>query len=411
MAVGYDADVIVIGGGPAGITAAIRARWVKRYKAVVCSTLIIENAALGGLAAWQGCHFTGPGWKIPRTDIESLLTGDLKDLHIPVHAGRVVRVATQGALKRVYTAGGKVFTSLAVIMATGIKVLTNEKSYYGKGLEITSMGYEYMVEHLRALLAKKWNPRLIVVGSPKLHNIIPLIRDLNRKPGGAGSDVLFVIEGGSANDAEPDIISGWVERYIGKDVVQGMILQMGTGQKEILCGGVLLDFNSYEMVPQTRVDLALGLPGNDFIPVDANMRTSVPGVLAAGDVTAGGYNSFSRAVSQGIAAGLSVYEDVFFMKFGQKPPLFAYRPSDFQLHADYQELPDIGDHMRPYALGKPDEILKALQPGNMNVIDYLNGQETVETIGQAMKIPLPSLKEKLLVLAEKKLITFHIEVS
>ncbi|MCJ7773456.1 MAG: hypothetical protein MUP22_10030, partial [Desulfobacterales bacterium] len=140
-------------------------------------------------------------------------------------------------------------------------------------------------------------------------------------------------------------------------------------------------------------------------------RTVVPGILAAGDVTAGGYNSFSRAISQGIAAGLSVYEDVFFKKFGQKPPLFAYRPSDFELKADFQELPSIDDHMRPYALSPADEIQKALKPGDMDMIDYLNGQEDIGTIGQVLKMPLSSLKEKLLTLAEKKLITFHIEVS
>lgn len=406
---GYDADVIIIGGGPAGMSAAIRARWVKRYKAIVCSTLVIENATVGGLASWQGCNFTGPGWKIPREDIVSRLNGDLNALHIPVYNGRVVRVDTQESIKKVYTADGKVFKSLAVVVATGIKVLTNEKAYYGKGLEVTSMGYEYMVEHLKSLLAKNWEPRLIVVGSPKLPNLIPLIRQLNQKPDAGGSEVLFVIEGNNETAAEADIVCGWVEKYVGKDVLEGIILHTDAGQKEISCGGVLLDFNSYEIAPQRRMDFTSDIQGNDFIHVDADMRTTVPGILAAGDVTAGGYNSFSRAVSQGVIAGLSVYEDIFLRKFGQPPPLFAYRPSDFELHADFRELPPIGDHMKPFALSPLEEIRKVLPKEDRELIDCLDGRKTIEEIGHALKMPLPSLKETLVTLAENKLMTFHIE--
>lgn len=406
----YDVDVIVIGGGPAGISAAIRARWVKRYKAIACSTLIIENANLGGLASWQGCNFTGPGWKIPKADMDQFLHGDIDDLNIPVYQGRVVRVGTEGDVKRVYTEDGKIFTSLAVIIASGIKVLFNEKEYYGKGLEVTSMGYEYMVEHLRFLLARKWEPRLVIVGSPKLWNLIPLIRELNKKSEAAGSEILFVIENGSTQEEEKDIISGWVERYTGKDRLEGIILQTDAGQKEFPCGGVLLDFNSYEISPQTRVALGSDVFGNDFIPVDTDMRTQVPGILAAGDVTKGGYNSFSRAVSQGITAGLSVYEDVFVKKFGYTPPLFAYRPSDFKLNEDFQELPPLDAQMRPYALSPIDDIRKTFNLGGIDIIENLNGRKTIEEIGQELNVPLPSLKEKLLTLADKKMITFHIGI-
>ena len=202
-----------------------------------------------------------------------------------------------------------------------------------------------------------------------------------------------------------------MERYWGNKRLRGLTLQTPHGTRKIVCKKVLLDFNSYELSPAWRFEIETEDFGSPFVRVDQDMQTPIPGVFAAGDVTSGGYNSFSRAVSQGIAAGLSAYRYVYQKKFGVSPPLFAYRPTDFLISSHFQELPFLDERLLPMSLVSKEEIKTTLRKSWSWLTEKLHGDLSIREIAKEKSIPIEDLKKMLLHLVEKKMITFHTEVG
>jgi succinate dehydrogenase/fumarate reductase flavoprotein subunit len=140
------------------------------------------------------------------------------------------------------------------------------------------------------------------------------------------------------------------------------------------------------------------------------METSIPGIFAAGDVTSGGYNSFSRAVAQGMAAGLSAYRYIYHKKFGTYPPLFAYRPTDFPIPSDFEELPPLDEDLLPKPLVDGKEIEASLGRKWVGLSKSLNGKLSIRKMAEKKNVAIEDLKKVLKRLAEKKMITFHIDL-
>jgi len=84
---------------------------------------------------------------------------------------------------------------------------------------------------------------------------------------------------------------------------------MKTGAvKELPTDGV---FVAIGYVPKNEIAKSLGLPLDEegYIKADLNMRTSIPMVYAAGDIT-GGAKQIVVAVAQGSVAAMSAFEDI-----------------------------------------------------------------------------------------------------
>ena len=131
-------DIIIVGGGPAGLTAAIYA--LRAGKTV----LVIEKAGFGGQIAFSPKVENIPGTiSISGSAFADQLTEQAMALGADVELENVVKVDSADGVHKVYTEEGSVFEAKALILAVGVKHrmlgLPGEEELVGNGLSFCAV--------------------------------------------------------------------------------------------------------------------------------------------------------------------------------------------------------------------------------------------------------------------------------
>lgn len=275
----YNTDVAVIGGGPAGISAAINI--YLRGKTVTIFTNSYKSSPL--YKAKKVENYPG----LPDISGAKLLDGmyeHLKSLKIPVIKAQVLSIADMG--EGFYISAGNDFQSArAVILATGVV----QTSFYPGESELLGHGISYCAT-CDGMLYKGKKVALIgmtgdaVEEANQLHDI--------------GCDVTFISPSIKSVKLKPEI----------RTLKSGKIEFKGEKKlKNLIIDGVEHEFDGVFIV-RASVAPGLLLPGLDikdgFMEVDKNMQTNIAGVFAAGDCT-GKPNQIMKAAGQGQIAAFS----------------------------------------------------------------------------------------------------------
>jgi thioredoxin reductase (NADPH) len=297
-------DVIVVGAGPAALTAAI---YTTRED---IDTVLFERGVVGGLAAVTDKIDNYPGFP---DGIEGLtLADDLRKqaerFGAVIELGEVTAIHDDGEYKRLETTSGEM-RAKAILIATGSDYkkigVPGELEYYARGVH-------YCATCDGAFYREK---RLVIVGggNSAIQETIFLTRfashiDLLVRSTIKASDVL-------QQELQKFVDSGKVtvhlgtatDEIIGVDKFVTQVNGTTNGEKVVFkTDGVFvfvgLDPNSQFVKNLVKLDDV------GFVLTDNNMQTNIPGVFAAGDIRSGATMQIASAVGEGATAALKIRE-------------------------------------------------------------------------------------------------------
>ncbi|TAL25614.1 MAG: FAD-binding protein [Nitrospirae bacterium] len=299
-----DYDVVILGGGPAGLTAAM---YLERSG---LKSIIFEKANVGGQISITPVVENYPGFaSIAGKTLVDLMAKQTMDYALVLQGYDVKDVRKKDKGFEVTTGRG-IYNAKAIIIATG----AGNKNLNAKGEEkLAGRGVSYCATCDGYLF--KDGKNVIVVGGGNSALTDALYLD------SLGAHVTIVHRRDAFRAEErlqqavfqrniPVLWDSVIKEISGDRIVEKVKLEdVKTGQaKDVKADAVFIAIG-YEPYNNIAKKLGLELDEEGYIKVDDKMRSSMSLVYAAGDIT-GGIKQIVTAVSQGAVAALTAFEDI-----------------------------------------------------------------------------------------------------
>ncbi len=297
-------DIIIVGAGPAGLTAAI---FACRGGAKV---LVLEEFQVGGQLLLADIVENYPGFsKITGVELAQEIYKQAKKEGAEILIGyKVKEIRIEKDLKIVETEDGSIFKAYAVIIASGSKHnqlgLKNEKELVGKGISYCAYCDGNFFKDKDVAVVGGGNTA--VTYALYLANIAKKVYLIHRRDSFRAEKVL-VDRLKNYNNIEL-VLDTVVQEIIGKEKLEKIIIKnLKTNEiKELKIDGL---FVAVGRAPNTDfVNVKKNEKGE--IITNENMETSEPGIFAAGDCRENSYKLLVTAVSDGAIAALNALKYV-----------------------------------------------------------------------------------------------------
>src|SRR6266705_989834 len=292
-------DVIVVGGGPAGLTAGVYARTRK------LSTLILEAQATGGQLEWlypTKSVYDYPSYiAIEGGELAELFVLHSRESGAEIRAEEVIDVQRQAAGFKLTTREGNPYEARSIILAMGMGLLEPKRLGVPGEAEFESNGVEYRVRDRREFKGK----RVVVVG-------------------GGDSALEIALEIVAA--AKKVILVHRREEFRAREKNVEAVMD---SQIEVLFNAEVTSLQGNRKVKKTVLDVdavivnigfepkitplprwGVELEGDRLIRVKADMSTSVRGIYACGDMVSypGKDKRIVTGCGEAVTAVMSVYK-------------------------------------------------------------------------------------------------------
>ncbi|MCK4703273.1 FAD-dependent oxidoreductase [Candidatus Bathyarchaeota archaeon] len=295
-------DVIIVGGGPAGLTAAL---YTARHN---LKTLVLEGRKTGGRALEAHRIDNYPGFPdgVSGQDLMEKMIQQALRFGAEIRNETVVGLSDFGGQKMVNTRMG-FYQAKSVVVATGVSrkslSVPGENEFKGRGVSYCGV--------CDGPFFRDKTVAIVGSGHEAVHDIEVLSETAVKVyaiPGGKGYSEDFPELTRIRDDPKVEFIMGAdVKEIGGSDFVEYVALD-GAGQERLSLDGV---FIILEHVPTAGIlrEAGVSTDGGGCIVVDGDMETNIKGVFAAGDCTCEGMQIVTAA-GMGAKAALSAMKHV-----------------------------------------------------------------------------------------------------
>ena len=291
-------DIIIIGGGPAGLTAATYARRSGK------SVLVIEKNTFGGQITWSPKVENFPSvLSISGNELGDLLLNQAMEQGAEVELEEVTELSCQGDMKRVLTDSGTSYEARAVIIATGAHPrmlgLPREQEFVGSGVcfcavcdgafykdrvvAVNGGGNSALQEAL--LLSEKCAQVYLIHRRDSFRGEAKLVEALAKKP-----NVQFMLN--------TDITA-----LLGGAELTGLTVRQNGEARELAVDGLFVAIGHQ---PDNGAFAELmELDDRGYAASDERCLTRTPGIFVAGDCRKKTVRQLTTAVADGSVAALA----------------------------------------------------------------------------------------------------------
>ncbi|HET9201077.1 MAG TPA: FAD-dependent oxidoreductase [Dehalococcoidia bacterium] len=296
-------DLIVVGSGPAGLTAALYAAREG------IETLVIERGGVGGQAGVTELLDNFPGFPegISGNDFADRLRQQAERFGVEIlQAQEVMKIDQEGQYRCVHTADGREYRSWAVLLATGSTYrrldVPGEADYIGAGIHFcaTCDGAFYRDRELLVIGGGNSAGEEGIFLTKFASKVTIATRDDRLS---ASKVIVDKIEGHPKIDVLTNVTPA---QFKGNGKLSTVVLTdtKSGDMRELEVPGVFVFIG---LTPNTEIFKdAVALDERGFIVTDGMLQTSMEGVFAAGDVRQGSTKQAASAAGEGAAAALAM---------------------------------------------------------------------------------------------------------
>ncbi len=297
-----ETDLLIVGGGPAGLTAAIYA------KRAGLETALVEKGMLGGQVATTPVVENYPGF----TSVGGKALVDIMVTHAMEYArifqGEEVVAIKPGTPIEV-TTSRRVFTAKSLLLATGATHrrlgAPGEERLSGRGVSYCATCDGPLFKGRRVIMVGGGNSA--VTEALYLFHMGVDVTLAHRRDTLRAQEYLVK---SLTDNAIPVLWNSRVSEIRGKERVESALIEdTRTGKTRTMATDGVFIAIGYSPTTDLAEKIGVTLTPEGYIQRDARHRTNIPGIYSAGDAE-GGYKQIVTAAGQGAEAAMSIFEDL-----------------------------------------------------------------------------------------------------